>query len=186
VAAGEEVVITRRGEPVASLVPAEPGAAGSGMTKRRCHAGRLRAPPDELLARSTVKVLLDTHIFLWLHTERKRLSEALRCSKTVTERLLSAVVVEIAIKHQLRTAALPNRRSATYKPDARDRAVGVPIEHSHARRRLKPLHDPFDRLLIAPPSCSTSNRTAGTAIAQYPVSTCRRGRRLTRCCDDWR
>ena len=125
-----------------------------------------------------MKVLLDTHIFLWLHSERKRLGEHLSLLEDhQTELIFSAASSwEIAIKYALGRLPLPEPPQR-YVP-SRMRAIGavaVPIEHSHALAvaALAPLHgDPFDRLLIAQGQLlDVPIVTADSMIAQYPVRT---------------
>jgi PIN domain nuclease of toxin-antitoxin system len=125
-----------------------------------------------------VKILLDTHAFLWLHTDRKRLGEHLPLVEDPrNERLLSAVSSwEIAIKHRLGRLPLPEppQRYVPSRMRAID-AVALPIEHGHALAvaNLEPLHrDPFDRLLVAQAAAlDVPILTADAAIAQYPVRT---------------
>lgn len=125
-----------------------------------------------------MRLLLDTHAFLWLHTARKRLGEHLAVAVDPhTELLLSAASSwEIAIKHALGRLPLPEPPQR-YVP-SRMRAIGavaVPIEHSHALAvaALPPLHgDPFDRLLVAQArALDVPILTADAAVAQYPVRT---------------
>ncbi len=125
-----------------------------------------------------MKVLLDTHVFLWLQTEPGRLGRHLRLVEDPrNERLLSAASSwEIAIKHRLGRLALPEPPQR-YVP-SRLRAIGataLPIEHSHALAvaELEPLHkDPFDRLLVAQAGAlDVPILTADAAVAQYPVRT---------------
>jgi PIN domain nuclease of toxin-antitoxin system len=125
-----------------------------------------------------LKVLLDTHVFLWLHTEPKRLGAHLELLEDRrNERLLSAVSSwEIAIKYRLGRLPLPEPPQH-YVP-SRMRAIGatpLPIEHSHALAvaALEPLHsDPFDRLLVAQAGLlDVPILTADAAIVQYPVRT---------------
>ncbi len=125
-----------------------------------------------------MKVLLDTHIFLWLHSERKRLGEHLSLLEDhQTELIFSAASSwEIAIKYALGRLPLPEPPQR-YVP-SRMRAIGavaVPIEHSHALAvaALAPLHgDPFDRLLIAQGQLlDVPIVTADSMITRYPVRT---------------
>ena len=125
-----------------------------------------------------MKILLDTHVFLWLQTERKRLGEHLSLVEDPhTERLLSAVSSwEIAIKHRLGRLPLPEPPQR-YVP-SRMRAIGaqgLAIEHRHALAvaELEPLHkDPFDRLLVAQAQAlDVTILTADTTVVQYPVRT---------------
>ena len=81
-----------------------------------------------------MRLLLDTHIFLWLATDSRKASKKLRTQiETASDVYVStASVWEVAIK------------SALGKLD------GDPESFHRAVARLSPLHkDPFDRLLIA-------------------------------------
>lgn len=101
-----------------------------------------------------MKLLLDTHVFLWLQTEPERLGEhvALIENGRTTLLLFAVSSWEIAIKYQLGKLPLP-QEPGRYVPE-RMRAIGgaaVAVEHAHvlAVSTLPPLHrDPFDRLLV--------------------------------------
>lgn len=102
-----------------------------------------------------MRLLLDTHVFLWLQTEPERVGPALpTISDPGNELLLSAASSwEIAIKHGLGRLDLPEP-PANYVPDRMARLGTTPlaVEHSHvlAVADLPPVHrDPFDRLLVA-------------------------------------
>ncbi|HEV2998853.1 MAG TPA: type II toxin-antitoxin system VapC family toxin [Solirubrobacteraceae bacterium] len=123
-----------------------------------------------------MKLLLDTHVFLWLNTEPERLGEHLELVEDRhNELLLSAASSwEIAIKHRLGRLPLPEPPQR-YVPE-RIRAIGaraLAIEHTHALAvaALEPLHrDPFDRLLIAQARLlDVSILTADPEIGRYPV-----------------
>jgi PIN domain nuclease of toxin-antitoxin system len=126
-----------------------------------------------------VRLLLDTHVFLWLNTEPERLSsEHLPVVEDPhNELLLSAVSSwEIAIKYAIGRLPLPEPPER-YVPE-RMRAIGargLPIEHTHALAvaALAPLHkDPFDRLLVAQASLlDLPIVTADAVVARYPVRT---------------
>ena len=125
-----------------------------------------------------MRVLLDTHVFLWLNTDPERLGEHLSLIEDQHSELLfsSASSWEIAIKYGLGRLALPEPPER-YVP-ARMRAVGasaVAIEHTHALAvaALPPLHrDPFDRLLVAQAGLlGVPILTADPVIAEYPVQT---------------
>jgi PIN domain nuclease of toxin-antitoxin system len=125
-----------------------------------------------------VRVLLDTHIFLWLHSERKRLGERLSLLEAQqTERIFSAASSwEIAIKYALGRLPLPEPPQRYVPSRMRAiRAIGLPIEHSHALAvaELPLLHrDPFDRLLIAQAQLlDVPILTANPIVAEYPVQT---------------
>lgn len=123
-----------------------------------------------------MRVLLDTHVFLWLQTEPERLGDALpMVEDAATVLLLSAASSwEIAVKSALGRLQLPEP-PARYVPD-RIRAIGaepLPIEHSHALAvaDLPPVHrDPFDRLLVAQASLlSVPILTADTVFESYGI-----------------
>jgi len=123
-----------------------------------------------------LRLLLDTHVFLWLNTEPERLGEHLPLVEDRnTELLLSAASSwEIAIKHRLGRLPLPEPPQR-YVP-TRMRAVGaqgLAIEHPHALAvaQLEPLHrDPFDRLLVAQARLlDVPILTADPMVARYPV-----------------
>jgi PIN domain nuclease of toxin-antitoxin system len=125
-----------------------------------------------------VKVLLDTHIFLWLNTEPERLGEHLPLVEDRRNALLVSAVSswEIAIKHGLGRLPLPESPER-YVPE-RLRAIGaeaLAIEHTHALAvaALPPMHrDPFDRLLVAQAGLlDVPILTADPQVAQYPVRT---------------
>jgi PIN domain nuclease of toxin-antitoxin system len=125
-----------------------------------------------------LRLLLDTHVFLWLLTEPERIGEHRQLVEDPrTELLVSAVVSwEIAIKYGLGRLPLPEPPER-YVPE-RIRAIGAqafPIEHTHALAvaMLPPLHrDPFDRLLVAQARLlEVPILTADPAIAGYAVRT---------------
>jgi PIN domain nuclease of toxin-antitoxin system len=125
-----------------------------------------------------VRVLLDTHVFLWLLTEPERLGRHRRVAEDRRNVLLlsAASSWEIAIKYALGRLPLPEPPQH-YVP-ARVRALGaqaLPVEHGHALAvaALAPLHgDPFDRLLIAQArALDASILTADPVIGRYPVRT---------------
>ncbi len=103
-----------------------------------------------------MRILLDTHCWLWLQVapERLRRSSLELVEDRGNDLLLSAASSwEIAVKYGLGKLALPEP-PATYVPSrmATSGVGGLPIEHIHALRvaDLPPLHrDPFDRLLVA-------------------------------------
>jgi PIN domain nuclease of toxin-antitoxin system len=125
-----------------------------------------------------VRLLLDTHVFLWLNTDPERLGDRLRVVEDAGNDLLvsAASAWEIAIKHSVGKLALPETPER-YVP-SRVRALGaetVGVEQAHALgvASLPPLHrDPFDRLLVAQArSIGATIVTADDRIAAYPVRT---------------
>jgi len=125
-----------------------------------------------------MRLLLDTHVFLWLLSEPERLRKHLGLLEDpANELLLSAASSwEIAIKFQLGRVDLPDD-PGRYIPD-RMRTIGagpLPVEHSHALAvsKLPRLHrDPFDRLLVAQARhLRLRIVTADAQIARYEVET---------------
>ncbi len=102
-----------------------------------------------------MRVLLDTHVWLWMliAPERLRSARALIEDARVELLLSAASSWEIAIKYTIGRLPLPSP-PAHYVPD-RIRSSGVvplAVEHSHTLKVEElPRHhnDPFDRLLVA-------------------------------------
>jgi PIN domain nuclease of toxin-antitoxin system len=125
-----------------------------------------------------VKLLVDTHVFLWLQTDPERLGEHLPIVEDArTDLLLSAVSSwEIAIKYRLGKLPLPEAPER-WVPDRMRaiRAQALAVEHPHALAvaTLPQLHrDPFDRLLVAQATLlGLTIITADPSVAQYPVPT---------------
>ena len=125
-----------------------------------------------------MRLLLDTHIFLWYISGDGRLPTAMRDAirDPGNEAYLSVVSVwEAIIKHQLGRLPLP-QPPETYLPEQRRRhliaSLNVDEESVTHLAGLPPLHrDPFDRLLI----CQAMRHgltiaTVDTAIQSYPVN----------------
>jgi PIN domain nuclease of toxin-antitoxin system len=124
-----------------------------------------------------MRLLLDTHVWLWLLSDPGRLRpdllRLLHSSKN--ELLLSAASSwEIAVKYRLGKLTLPEPPE-TFVP-SRLRTTGttpVPIEHAHALATAGlPLHhrDPFDRLLIAQSMVlNVPIVTADPQFESYPI-----------------
>ena len=103
-----------------------------------------------------MKVLLDTHVWLWWVATPEKLGErtiAMIADSRNTILLSAASSWEIAIKHRLGKLTLPEPpHSFVPSRMARDGIAALPISHPHALEVSKlPLHhrDPFDRMLIA-------------------------------------
>jgi PIN domain nuclease of toxin-antitoxin system len=103
-----------------------------------------------------MRLLLDTHTFLWLDGSPERLSPAAlaACEDPTNELYLSVVSAwEIQIKHQINRLQLdvPLEEIIQGQQAVNDLHI-LPVElpHVYTLRQL-PLHhhDPFDRLLIA-------------------------------------
>jgi len=102
-----------------------------------------------------MRILLDTHIFLWFISNDIRLSTDVRDSirDLDNEVYLSAVSVwEAIVKYQLGKLSLPEHPE-TYLPKQRNlhQILSLDLDESSVAQlaKLPPLHrDPFDRMLI--------------------------------------
>jgi PIN domain nuclease of toxin-antitoxin system len=125
-----------------------------------------------------VKLLLDTHVWLWMVTAPERLAGPVRAllEDGSNELFLStASGWEIAIKYSLGRLPLPEP-PATFIPPRliRDAVRPLPVELGHALAVAGlPRHhrDPFDRLLIAQAvQEEMALVTADCALAAYDVA----------------
>ncbi|NJL27678.1 MAG: type II toxin-antitoxin system VapC family toxin [Thermoanaerobaculia bacterium] len=125
-----------------------------------------------------MRLLLDTHVFLWYVTGSRelpaRLQEAIRDPEN--DVLLSvASVWEASIKHRLGKLALPST-PGLYLPLQRKRhGIGnLPVDEAAVARldALPLLHrDPFDRMLISQALAhELTLATVDDAIKAYPVA----------------
>ncbi|MCU0529640.1 MAG: type II toxin-antitoxin system VapC family toxin [Cyanobium sp. Prado107] len=106
-----------------------------------------------------MRLLLDTHAFLWALTDDPRLGPL---SRELITRQASAVLLshvslwEIAIKHALARAdmALSARQAIPWADQSGYDFLPIDLPHLLALEQL-PLHhrDPFDRLLVAQAIC---------------------------------
>ena len=102
-----------------------------------------------------MKLLLDTHAFLWFNAGDSRLSRKARgaMESDDAELLLSAASVwEMAIKASLGRLTLPMPVAEYVAGKMEDGFRMLPVEWDHAAAvQAMPFHhhDPFDRLLIA-------------------------------------
>jgi len=128
-----------------------------------------------------VTYLLDTHVWLWLLTDSRRIRPELlsELRDGRTRLLLSAASSwEIAIKWAIGRLPLPEP-PVTYVPSRMQRSGvgGLAVEHAHALQvaSLPPHHrDPFDRILIAQSQIeSLPIVTADPAFDAYEVATVR-------------
>src|SRR5262245_50023241 len=103
-----------------------------------------------------MRLLLDTHVFLWYITADSRLPAVVRESRRDQNNEVSLSVVsvwEAVIKHGLGKLPLPEA-PAEYLPKQRDahQITSLPVDEGAMAHlaSLPALHrDPFDRLLIA-------------------------------------
>lgn len=125
-----------------------------------------------------MRILLDTHIFLWFITGDTRLSTDVQNAIRDLENevfLSAASVWEVIVKYQLGKLPLPENPE-TYLPKQRSlhQIAALALDESSVARlgQLPPLHrDPFDRMLI----CQAVQKgliiaTVDAAIRAYPVS----------------
>jgi PIN domain nuclease of toxin-antitoxin system len=126
-----------------------------------------------------MRLLLDTHTFIWAATGDARLSAAAlsRLADPQNERFLSTIsVYEMAIKIQLRKLDL-KRPSKEFVEQTVRRAhiVELPVRttHSIAILNLPPIHkDPFDRLIVATAIEEDLHLvTSDDLLRKYPVKT---------------
>lgn len=126
-----------------------------------------------------MKLLLDTHTFLWLLDSPEKLSDRARdaCQKPEHEIPLSTVSAwEIQIKAQLGKLTLGEPLAhivAQQQADNGLQVLEITLPHVLAVNDL-PLHhkDPFDRLLMAQSRVEKLHLvTADEQIGQYPVET---------------
>jgi PIN domain nuclease of toxin-antitoxin system len=125
-----------------------------------------------------VKILLDTHIFLWFISGDNRLSTDVRdiIRDLDNEIYLSVVSVwESIIKYQLGKLPLPEPPE-TYLPKQRElhQIASLTLDESSISQlaKLPPLHrDPFDRMLICQAlQYGLTIATVDAAVRAYSVS----------------
>lgn len=125
-----------------------------------------------------MKILLDTHAFIWWDSEPHKLSpRALAACRNQTNTLILSVVSvwEMQIKLQLGRLQLRLPLAGIIKNQQQQNGIKVlPVKLSHvlALQSLSLHHsDPFDRLLIAQAIVEKAELVnADTAFPQYPVS----------------
>jgi len=117
-----------------------------------------------------VKILLDTHLFLWASTAAPRLSEEQReifLDQMNDLHLSVASFWEMLIKAGLGKLPLPERATEyLVKQMEKNRNTLLPIRIAHLAelQKLPPLHrDPFDRLLIAQARAEKMRMLSGDA-----------------------
>lgn len=125
-----------------------------------------------------MKILLDTHIFLWFISGDTQLSTDVRdvIRDLDHEIYLSAISVwEAIVKYQLGKLPLPEHPE-TYLPKQRDlhQIASLALDENSVIQlaELPPLHrDPFDRMLICQAlQNGLTIATVDSAVRAYPVS----------------
>jgi len=125
-----------------------------------------------------MKLLIDTHIFLWMNGESSKLSERFKEVSRSGEHdfhLSVGSVWEIQIKHQLGKLTLPLPLAELISKNQLENNIQLlPIELSHISNlsHLPPHHkDPFDRLIISQAMLEGMTIvTADHAFTAYSVS----------------
>lgn len=126
-----------------------------------------------------MRLLLDTHTFLWATTDDPRLSTFARdmIEDADQEVLLSAAsAFEIAIKAARGRLTLPEDPGAYIKTRVatfRLVPLAITVEHAIEAGALPPIHaDPWDRLLVAQARLeSIPLLTADSVLRRYDVET---------------
>ncbi len=125
-----------------------------------------------------MRILLDTHIFLWFISSDSQLSKDVRDAirNPDNEVYLSAISIwEAIVKYQLGKLPLPEHPE-TYLPKQRDlhQIASLALNEISVIQlaKLPPLHrDPFDRMLICQAlQNGLTIATVDTAIRAYSVS----------------
>lgn len=128
-----------------------------------------------------MKLLVDTHIFLWFISGDPHLPDFMRAHirNRENEVYLSVVSIwEAIVKYQLGKLPLP-AQPATYLPEQREKhqLVTLPLDEISVMQlpTLQSLHrDPFDRMLICQALAHRLTLvTIDAAICQYAVSVLR-------------
>ena len=100
---------------------------------------------------ATVRLLLDTHVFLWWRTNDRRLKAAARAAIATADLVFvsAASAWEAALKVALGRLKIPDTIEAGVEASGFDK-LPITFAHAEAAARLPPHHlDPFDRLLVA-------------------------------------
>tara|TARA_R110002167_G_scaffold31684_22_gene103920 strand:- start:682 stop:1071 length:390 start_codon:yes stop_codon:yes gene_type:complete len=121
-----------------------------------------------------VKLLLDTHVFIWAAAEPARLPGTLRTAIEAAENevfLSAASVWEIAIKQALGRISFPLDELASLLQTMEIVELPIAMAHGIAAGALPRLHDdPFDRMLIAQAQCENLQlATVDAAVRRYDV-----------------
>lgn len=119
-----------------------------------------------------MKLLLDTHVWLWMATDPDRLTPELRATlvEPETDVFLSAASVwELAIKHstgKLKYTGNPAVQIPIHIGQTGVQLLSVTDAHALATLELPPHHrDPFDRILIA--QARVDGMTVATADRRF-------------------
>jgi PIN domain nuclease of toxin-antitoxin system len=98
-----------------------------------------------------VRLLLDTHVFLWWRANDRRLTEAARSAVADAEIVFvsAATAWEAAIKAALGRLRYPDTIEAGVEASGFEK-LSITLAHAERAARLPRIHsDPFDRMLVA-------------------------------------
>jgi PIN domain nuclease of toxin-antitoxin system len=120
-----------------------------------------------------MRLLFDTHTFIWWVSEPERLPVAVRvaCEEPTNDLVLSVVSLwEIQIKYQLGKLALIEPLAKTVHDQTANGVSLLPVELAHvlALDTLPPIHkDPFDRLLVAQANTESASLLSGDNMIRF-------------------
>jgi PIN domain nuclease of toxin-antitoxin system len=122
----------------------------------------------------TVKLLLDTHAFLWAIDNNPQLSQKARDAIIDGKNIVfvsAATAWEIAIKKSIGKLKIPNGDYMEELKLHRFTPLDIMTEHALTVENLPPYHkDPFDRMLIAQAQVEKLTLITGDPkIKAYPV-----------------
>jgi PIN domain nuclease of toxin-antitoxin system len=124
-----------------------------------------------------VKLLLDTHSFIWWRTSPDRLTPRVKTALENDEievYLSVASIWEMQIKIQLNKLKFTVSLQTFVEEEQKNGLAFLPVNEQHVFRleQLPPIHrDPFDRILIAQALVEGAQIVTDDAqIQQYPVS----------------
>jgi PIN domain nuclease of toxin-antitoxin system len=126
-----------------------------------------------------VRLLLDTHVWLWLALDPGRVSEDVRTRIASVDTVVHVSVVtlwEVVIKIGLGKLSLPEPAETFWQRQTRDSgiaALAIRSEHVLDLAALPHIHrDPFDRLLVAQARVEGFTLvTVDARVRAYPVAT---------------
>ncbi len=98
-----------------------------------------------------MRLLLDTHVFLWWRANDRRLGPAARAAVADAEVVFvsAATAWEAAIKAALGRLRYPDTIEAGVEASGFEK-LAITLAHAERAARLPPHHaDPFDRMLVA-------------------------------------
>jgi len=126
-----------------------------------------------------VRLLIDTHVWLWQGADLKRLgphTRALLAERSNALYLSIASIWELSIKVAAGKLRLPvgfKTFVETRLAKSEANLLSVSLIHAIALRELEPVHgDPFDRMIVCQARCESMTLvTADSRLFDYPVQT---------------